>query len=245
MADNLDTDKSPLKTSAKAELDGVEIPAKHAPETYALIDQAKEERRDWSVQWGAKPEKDSRAEDEAAAMRERNNDLVKPYLPKADLTDEKTRVRNLMHIKDFCAKLHRILGPASDGGSRIFINTPPATTALDNKKMKGLFVKMRGMDNFLYHLDLMDSLGTGWKKICAIQTPYMSEWGIMHLDDRGMFKGWKYIGWRGQVLLRLILAEAITEEEAHREFGIPQGDEVDREYLKILEGWRRNGKRTN
>ena len=113
-----------------------------------------------------KPERDTRAEDTAAQLREENDDLVKPFLPARDLTDEKERVRNLMHIKDFCAGLHRI-GPAADGGSRIFINTPPAIAGFDNKKMKGLFVKMRGMDNFIYHADLIRSLGVGWKKICA------------------------------------------------------------------------------
>src|SRR5262249_25520943 len=145
----------------------------------------------------------------------------------------------------FCEKLHNILGMAADGGSRIFINTPPAIPHFDNTKMKGLFVKIRGMDQFFFHTDLIESLGPGWKKICAIQVPYMSEWGIMNLDDRGMFRSWKYIGWRGQVLLRLILAGAITEEEAHREFGVPQGVDVDREYHKKLQEFNRNGERTN
>jgi hypothetical protein len=242
-----DTKDFPLKTAASAELDGVEVPAKHSPETFQLIDQAKTEVADWHPQWGAKPEKDHEAEETAHRLHEENAEMVKAFRApnQHKLLDEKERVRNLMHIKDFCAKLHRILGPAADGGSRIFINTPPAIAGFDNKKMKGLFVKMRGMDNFLYHLDLMDSLGTGWKKICTIQNPYMSEWGVLLEDAHGGMMGWKYIGWRGQVLLRLILAGAITEEEANREFGVPQGVEVDREYRMILENWRRNGKRAN
>lgn len=238
-------DLDSLKTAASAEIDGVEVSASHKPETYKLIEEAKTELADWHPQWGRKPEKDSRAEDVAAELHELNTAAVKQFLPSDKLLDEKERVRNLMHIKDFCAHLHNILGFAPDGGSRIFINTPPAVAGLDNKKMKGLFIKMRGMENFIYHADLMQSLGSGWKKICAIQSPYMSEWGVLLVDDHGGMKGWKYIGWRGQVLLRLILAGAITEEEAHAEFGTPQGVEVDREYLKILTEWRRNGKRTN
>jgi hypothetical protein len=244
MADNLDT-KNPLQTSATAKVDGVEIPAKHTPETYKLIQQGHEEFDNWLPQWGTKPARDHQAEERAAELHELNTAAVRKFLPSGNMLDEKERVRSLMHIKDFCAKLHNILGFAADGGSRIFINTPPAIAGFDNKKMKGLFVKMRGMDSFIYHADLIQSLGPGWKKICAIQSPYMSEWGVLLVDDHGGVNGWKYIGWRGQVLLRLILAGAITEEEAHKEFGVPQGVEVDREYLKILTEWRQNGKRTN
>lgn len=235
MADDLDI----LKTSASAELEGVEIPAAHNEKTYDLIKTAKEELKDWSVQWGAKPEKDAKAIEHLAQLQENTADYVKMYLPR-ELREEKERIRNLMSLADFCRKLHSILGPASDLGSRIFINTPPAVAGFDNQKMKGLFIRMRGMDMFTYH----DDLPPGWKKICAIQSPYMSEWGIMNKDARGMFQSWKYIGWRGNVLLRLILAGAITKEEAHKEFGVPQGVEVDREYLRILEEYER-GKRAN
>ena len=232
-----------LKTAASAEIDGVEVSASHTPETYGLIEQAKTELKDWHPQWGNKPEKDHKAEETAHRLHEENESAIAKFrLPNQHkLLNEKERVRNLMHVSEFCRKLNNILGNAVDGGSRIFINTPPAIAGFDNHKMKGLFIKMRGMDQFTYHVDLPP----GWKKICAIQVPYMSEWGILLEDDHGMMKGWKYIGWRGQVLLRLILAGAITEEEAHKEFGVPQGVDVDREYFTILENWRRNGKRTN
>lgn len=242
MADNLDTKDLP-KTAATANVDGVEIPAKHAPETYALIDQAKTELKDWHPQWGKKPEKDNRAEDIASALREQNDALIKRFkLPGQDKMSgrkaEKERVRNIMHIAEFCRRLDKILGPAYDSGSRVFLNKPPQAPNIESGKTMGLFIKIRGMDLFTFHEDLP----LGWKKICAVQVPYMSEWGIMNLDDRGMFKSWKYIGWRGQVLLRLILADAITEEEAHKEFGVPQGVEVDREYRTILENWRKNAR---
>lgn len=239
-------DLDSLKSAASAEIDGVEVPASHTPETYALINQAREELKNWLPQWGKKPEVDGRAIDDAGRLRELNDAAIKKYLP-LDLPDEKHRVRNLLHIKDFCRKLHNILGFAADGGTRIFINNPPYHPAID-RNMKGLFIKMRGMDNFIFHINpetMEAELPPGWKKICSIQTPYMSEWGVMNKDERGMFKSWKYIGWRGQVLLRLILQGAITKEEAHNEFGVPQGVEVDREYLRILEAWERNGKRTN
>lgn len=235
------SDDNPLKTAASAEIDGEVVSANHSPETYQLIDQAKTELKDWHPQWGAKPEKDSKAEETAHRLHEENAEIIKPFALPDKFKNEKERVRNLMHIDEFCRRLHNILGFASDGGSRIFINTPPAIAGFDNMKMKGLFIKMRGMDMFTYHTDLPP----GWKKICSIQTPYMSEWGIFHTDAHGGITGFKYIGWRGQVLLRLILAGAVTEEEAHREFGVPQGVEVDREYLKILENWRKNGKRAN
>jgi len=236
-------DLDSLKTAASAEIDGVEVSASHTPETYQLIQEAKTELADWHPQWGKRPEKDHQAEETAARLHEENTDLVKQFRApnQHKLLNEKERVRNLMHISTFCAKLHNILGFAADGGSRIFINKPPAIKGFDNEKMQGLFVKVRGMDQFTFHTDLEP----GWKKICAIQVPYMSEWGIMLEDAHGGMMGWKYIGWRGQVLLRLILAGAITEEEAHAEFGVPQGVNVDREYLQKLTEWRNNGKRTN
>jgi len=150
-----------------------------------------------------------------------------------------------MHITTFCTKLNNILGMAEDGGSRIFLNTPPSIANFDNTKMKGLFIKIRGMDRFIFHTDLLSSLGPGWKKIGAVQVPFMSEWGVMLEDDHGGTRGWKYIGWRGQVLLKLILGGAITIEEAHEEFGVPQGVEIDREYLNRLSEWRKHGQRTN
>ena len=231
-------DETP-KTSASADIGGVEVPASHTPETYALIKQARQELADWNVKWGAKPQTDSRSTESAHFWREKNDELIKPYKAKERYVDEKGRIRNLMHVAEFCRKLDRILGPAHDGGSRIFINHPPKHPAID-EHMKGLFIKMRGMDQFIYHTDLPP----GWKKVCSIQVPYMSEWGIMNLDERGCFKSWKYIGWRGQVLLRLILAGAITEEEAHQEFGVPQGTEIDREYHRLLKE-HANGKRTD
>ncbi len=220
--------------------DGLEVSANYSPEVLALNEQARQELANWLPQWGEKPKSKAQTEEVAHRLREENTDMVKSFAPPEALFNEKERIRNLMHIDEFCRKLHRILGPAADGGSRIFINTPPAISGFDNTKMKGLFVKMRGMDMFTFHTDLPP----GWKKICAIQSPYMSEWGIFHRDSHGAITGFKYIGWRGQVLLRLILAGAISKEEAHTEFGVPQGNDVDREYLKKLTEWEQNGQRT-
>jgi hypothetical protein len=238
-----DTEKFPLETSTTADLGGGEVSANHSPATYDLINTARKELDDWNVKWGAKPQIDSRAAESAARLHEENTAEANKFRisGQSKLTNEKERVRNLMHITKFCQKLNNILGPAIDGGTRIFINTPPAVAGFDNTKMKGLFVNIRGMDQFIYHTDLPP----GWKKICAVQVPYMSEWGVLLEGAHGERKGWKYIGWRGQVLLRLILEGAITEEEAHKEFGVPQGVEVDREYRNLLTNWRNNGQRAN
>lgn len=219
--------------------EGVEASVNHSPEVHELIDKAKQELANWLPQWGEKPVSTSQTQEVAHELREENLELVRDYIPPEHLFNEKERIRNLMHIREFCRKLHNILGFAADGGSRIFINDPPRHPAID-ENLKGLFVKMRGMDMFTFHTDLPP----GWKKICAIQTPYMSEWGIFHRDSHGAISGFKYIGWRGQVLLRLILAGAITEEEAHKEFGTPQGVEVDQEYFNRLREFREYGKRT-
>ena len=222
-------DDNPWVSKATGKLGGIEVPANASPEIQKLIEAAGIER----------PKADSQVQELAHEAREANTEKVKRFRP-LELAGGKDRVRNLMHINDFCLRLHNILGPAADGGSRIFINTPPSMPGFDNTKMKGLFIKIRGMDMFTYDMDLPP----GWKKICAVQVPYMSEWGVMNLDEHGLFKSWKYIGWRGQVLLRLILAGVITEAEAHQEFGVPPGNEVDKEYRRILENWRRNGQGT-
>jgi hypothetical protein len=224
-------DDNPWVSRATGKLGGIEVPASSAPDIQKLIEEAGIER----------PKSESQVAELAHEAREKNsNDWRVKRLRPLELPGGKDRVGNLMHVHEFCRKLHNILGPAADGGSRVFINTPPAIPGFDNTKMKGLFIKVRGMEMFTYDVDLP----AGWKKICAIQVPYMSEWGVMNLDDHGLFKSWKYIGWRGQVLLRLILAGVITEEEAHKEFGVPQGNEVDKEYRTRLENWRRNGQGT-
>jgi len=244
MADILDTSKipgtkpvelkddNPWVSKATATLGGIEVPADPAALPTGEVE---------------RPKSQSNVIELAHEAHESNSEKVKKHRPQAieKYVDEKGRIRNLMHIHEFCRKLNNILGPAIDGQSRIVINNPPPLPGFDSEKMKGLFVKPRGMDQFIFHTDLLESLGTGWKKICAVQVPYMAEWGIMHLDSHGLFKSWKYIGWRGQVLLRLILAEVISEEEAHKEFGAPfVGDDVDSEYFKKLNQWRQHGKRT-
>jgi len=70
-----DTD-FPLKTQATAEIDGVKVSANHKPETYELIKKAQGELKDWHIQWGAKPERDHKAEEEAAMYHQMNTEAV-------------------------------------------------------------------------------------------------------------------------------------------------------------------------
>src|ERR1700751_4099209 len=142
-------DLDSLKTAASAEVDGVEVSASHTPETYKLIEQAKTELKDWHPQWGEKPESDPQAEDATAALHELNTDLVKQFRVPDKFKDEKERVHSLMHVNMFCKKLKNILGPG-----RIHINTPPPCPGFDNNKMRGLFIRIRGMDSFTFHEDL-------------------------------------------------------------------------------------------
>lgn len=176
----------------------------------------------------------------AQATHEDNVRMGKQYLlpGQEHLSDEKERVRNPMHIKRFCMKLDRILGKTLDGQSRVFLNQPPPTPNGQFRNQMGLFVRVRGMEQFAYH----DDLPKGWKKIGSVQVPYMSEFGILKVNAHGLQTGWKYIGWRGQVLLALITQGVITEKEAHQEFGQPDGGPGTLLYRKKLHEHRNRAK---
>lgn len=174
---------------------------------------------------------------ERAAMEHefnKNDYRVKAALAgvEADMADVAARTRNPIHIKRFCEKLDNLLGKYF-GQSRVYLNQPPADPTGQFKNQMGLFIRIRGMERYPFH----DDLPLGWKKITSVQVPYMGEYGVPHFDTYGAIRGWRYIGWRGHVLLSLIKNGAITEEEAHREFGFPSS-ENSTSYLRQLYEYR-------
>ena len=60
------------------------------------------------------------------------------------------------------------------------------------------------------------------KTVTSLQYPYSQEWSVMRFDQYNVPKKEKYRGWR-TALLVLILADVITEKEAHRAFGAGRG----------------------
>lgn len=188
------------------------------------------------ISQGAKAPSRTIVKEFAQATREQNLGTSKQYLlqGQAILEDEKQRVRNIMNIKRFCQKLDRILGKTQDGKSRVYLNQPPPTPKMQFRNQMGLFVHVRGMERHEFH----DDIPKGWKKIGSVQVPYMPEFGILRTNDHGLQAGWKYIGWRGQVLLALITTGVITEAEAHKEFGEPHVGEGTVLYRQKLYAYR-------
>jgi hypothetical protein len=73
-----------------------------------------------------------------------------------------------------------------------------------------------------------------WIYVGAMQCGYMPEFSIMNFNEHELPTTEKYRGWRGTVLLRLILGGYITEEDAHREFGKPIENSASRQYREKL-----------
>jgi len=61
------------------------------------------------------------------------------------------------------------------------------------------------------------------RTITTLQYPYGPEWSVMRFNDYNVPTNEKYRGWR-TALLALIIADAITEDEAERAFGKVSGE---------------------
>ena len=76
-----------------------------------------------------------------------------------------------------------------------------------------------------------------WHYVCGVQVGYMHEYSTLRIDSHGLPTNEKWRGWRGTVLLRLIMGGFISEADAHRVFGEPaQG--MGRGYREALYHWR-------
>lgn len=190
------------------------------PEILEQLQRAQEDR----------PKGETFVEEQALALKEMNSHDASRYrLTDQDHhTSEKERLGNFLHWKDFVRKLENILGHSS-----IYIHKPPAGPNNQFENIRGLFVRIRGQERKQF----TENGPTGWKCVGAMQVPYMSEWGVLHQDEHGVFKNEKYKGWR-TVLMALILNDAITEQEAHQEFGSPTLGIQSRLYNQKLRGKR-------
>ena len=84
---------------------------------------------------------------------------------------------------------------------------------------------------------------SAWKNgryeyVCAVQCGYAPEFSLMNYNDYWLPTTEKYRGWRGTVLLRLILGGYITETAAHKEFGKPVANSASVIYRKKLYEYR-------
>jgi hypothetical protein len=134
---------------------------KEKPEIVALNEAAKLNRPDYLVEGSTQQREMAQANKEfnvasGSKYRVEYQDL---------LSDEKQRLEagRWLSEKEFVRKLESILG------HRVFVHDAGMPG------MRGLFVKMRGMERFPYREDL--PLGINY--ICGIRVPYMSEWSVL------------------------------------------------------------------
>lgn len=194
------------------------------PKIVALNKWAKENRSDKFAKGEA------RIVEQAAALKEQNNSLVAQYRieDQDHHTDKLARIANLMSNRVFISKLNNLLGP-----SRARLRDVDPGPKQQFKDMKALVVYMRGLERKQFD----DGNPVGWKFITAVQSPTMSEWSLLGEDEHGAPNGIKFIGWR-QVLAQLILKGALTEQEAHAEFGEPEPGIRSKLYREKLYGAR-------
>ena len=175
------------------------------PKILALNEWAKANRPDEHVKGEAK------VQEQAARLKEENHSYAATTRieNQEHHTDRSARVGNLMSNRVFMGKLGRIvkarLRDVDPGPQEQF------------KDMKALYVLMRGQERKSFD----ENTPLGWKFITAVQSPNMSEWSLLGEDEHGAPSGIKLIGWR-QVLAQLIVKGAISEQEAHAEFGEPE-----------------------
>lgn len=98
--------------------------------------------------------------------------------------------------------------------------------------------KYTGQTHGLLRLSVLVPTENGgeWRFICGAQAGYVPEYSTMYFNEYGAPTSEMYRGWR-TVLLRCILNGAISEAQATKEFGIPDGPQ-GRRYRETLYNFR-------
>lgn len=167
--------------------------------------------KDGTPRWVSHPHEFANfAREEYQREKEQSDFQVRSYRwhDQEMLTDEKARIVNIMHSRDFLRKLR-------ENGVQC------ATFYCGLPDTAGLWAVVPGYEQ-LGHL-----------YICYIQIPYMCEWSVLRLDAHHLPSGEKYRGWR-TVLCRLIEEKVLTEEKAHEIFGEPCSGIVSSRYRNSL-----------
>lgn len=97
----------------------------------------------------------------------------------------------------------------------------------------GLYVQHSGLFTKCTHAS-----GEG-HYVCFVQAPYSQEYEELHFDQYDVPLGSKRRGWR-TVLLRLIESNLLSEDAAHKVFGMPATGPVSRRYRETLHSYRNN-----
>jgi hypothetical protein len=167
--------------------------------------------------------------------KERSDAQVADYRMEGQdlLTDRKARLIHTMHSRDFLRKLR-------DNGVQCFTyQVPPGPdTPKEMLNTVGLWAEVP-TEKAIGH----EYKGHRHQYICYMDIPYMHEWSLLRLDAHNLPIGEAHRGWR-TVLSQLILKKVLTETEAHRIFGAPNGRQSLR-YRRTLYEFRNGRLRQN
>ncbi len=139
------------------------------------------------------------AREEFEREKKVSDDLVREYRMENqdDLTDEKTRKVNIMHMRTFLRRLR-------ENGVQC------VTSYAGLLDTVGFFAVIPGYGQL------------GHQYITWMQVPYACEWDVIRLDRHHLPNGFAYRGWRS-ILAELIKREVVTEQWVNDLFGYPMG----------------------
>lgn len=219
----VDTGDNPWKSDASIDVGNVRFTKTDDPAILELNRLAQQER----------PKSDTQMKEVHLAHKEFNTNNVRAQKARMEdqshHADEKQRIGRIMGYREIYARLTRILGRR-----RVHFNKPPDSPNEMFNNQWGVFVFMRGQERKIFD----ERLGPGWKHVGSVQYPFASEWGVVHTNGHDMMSGIKYWGWRS-TLLGMVMQGAVTEQEAHDEFGVPVLGIQSKLYRQKLYGFRR------
>lgn len=128
--------------------------------------------------------------------------------------NEEMRMVRIMHPHSFIRRLKQA-GIAASYDEHI-LPPPGARIWLNNFARAGRVGVNAWMPN------TVKGCGMTAETVTTLQYPFGPEWSIMRFDDYNVPTNERYRGWR-TTLLTLIIGGVLTEDEAHRAFGDPQG----------------------
>ncbi len=167
--------------------------------------------------------------------------------------NEEMRLVNIMHPHDFIRRLQSAGVPASIEPAVKWVWLPDDKTGLLTLHPKTLSTARLWLHEEAIYLKGTSATHAGrvgvsaWIKgedgvqvprcITSLQWDCGPEWSIMRFDEMDVPQNERYRGWR-TALLRLILCDVVSEDEALKAFGPVHASEASELYLETLQSHR-------
>jgi hypothetical protein len=173
--------------------------------------------------------------------------------------NEEMRLVNILHPHEFMRKLERAGVAASIDVAVVWTWVPDDTTGLLVLRPKARSnARLWLHENAIYRKGTSETNAglvgvSAWvrepdgsetpKLVTSLQWDCGPEWSLMYFDEYNVPVRERYRGWR-TALLRLILSDVVTEEEAERAFGRVVENPASELYRETLQSYReRKGQR--